>query len=187
MVQPRLIQHPNGNALKFISWNCKGLNSPAKRSRVLHHLQHLGAQVIFLQETHFKPSVYSRIKCGWIGHAYYSSFHSKSRGVAVILHKSVPFVCSNVVSDPGGRYLIVTGRVYDTPVLLVNVYWDNPDFFSQLFSKFPDMSTHFLILGGDLNCWLNPDLDRSSTTVTTTSSSARAIHTFMDEFAISDP
>lgn len=43
------------------------------------------------------------------------------------------------------------------------------------------MSLHFLILGGDLNCLLNPDLDCSST-----SSSGRAIRTFMDEFAIWD-
>lgn len=190
MAQPKLIQNPDGGTLKFISWNCKGLNSPIKRSRVLHHLQHLGAQIIFLQETHFKPSAFPRIKCGWIGPSYYSSFHSKSRGVAILIHKSVPFMCANVISDPGGRFLIITGKIYDTPVLLVNVYapnWDNPDFFRQLFSDLPDMSSHFLILGGDFNCWLSPDLDRSSLKATTISRSARIINTFMDEFSISDP
>ena len=81
----------------------------------------MGAQVIYLQETHFKPSFHSKIKSRWIGHAYYSSFHSKSRGVAILLHKSVPFICSNVISDPNGRYLIVIGIMYDSPVLLVNI------------------------------------------------------------------
>lgn len=91
----------------------------------MHHLQHLGAQIIYLQETHLKPSVYPRINSGWIGHAYYSSFHSKSRGVPILLHKSIPFTCSDVISDPGGRYLIVTGKIFETSVILVDVYAPN--------------------------------------------------------------
>lgn len=190
MTQPQVLQGSDGGALKFVSWNCKGLNSPVKRSRVLHHLKHLQGKIIYLQETHFKPSVSPRIKCGWVGHSYFSSFNSKSRGVAILIHKSVSFECSHVTSDPGGRFLIVKGKIYDTPVLLVNVYapnWDNPDFFRQLFSDLPDMSSHFLIWGGDFNCWLNPSLDRSSTKIATITRSARVIKTFMNEFSVSDP
>lgn len=146
--------------------------------------------MIYLQETHFKPSVFSRLRNGWIGHAYYSSFHSKSRGVAILIHKSVPFTFSQMVSDPNGRYLIVTGKIYETPVLLVNVYapnWDDVNFFRQLFSNLPDMSSHFLILGGDFNCWLSPQLDRSSKKTATPSGSAKTIRDFMSEFAITDP
>lgn len=106
------------------------------------------------------------------------------------MHKSVPFICSDVISDPNGRYLIVIGRMYDSPVLLVNIYapnWDNADFFKQLFSSLPDMSSRFLLLGGDFNCWLSPELDRSSTKAATPSRSARTVRTFMNEFAMSDP
>lgn len=84
-----------------------------------------------------------------------TTYHSKPRRLQILLHKSVPFVCSNGVSDPGGRYLILPGRVYDTPVLLVKACapdWYDPDFFRQFFSNFPDMSSHFLILGADFNC-----------------------------------
>ena len=152
----------------------------------MRHLQYLGAQVIYLQETHFKPSVFSRLRNGWIGHAYYSSFNSKSRGFAILIHKSVPFAFTRMVSDPNGRYLIVIGMIYDTPVLLVNVYapnWDDVNFFSNL----PDMSSHFLILGGDFNCWLSPQLDRSSKKTATPSGSAKTIRDFMSECAITDP
>lgn len=72
----------------------------------------------------------------------------------------------------------------------MNVYalnWENADFFKQLFSKFPDMSSYFLILGGDFNCWLKPELDRSFPKITSSSKSARTIKAFMKEFSISDP
>lgn len=91
MVQPRPVQHPDRNAPKLI---CKELNSPA----FLHRLERLGSHVFMTQQ-----SVYLRIKSRWIGHAYYSLVHSKSRGVAILLHTSAPFVCSNVFSDPGYR------------------------------------------------------------------------------------
>lgn len=189
MVSPKLIQQ-DGEGLQFCTWNCRGLNNPVKRSKVLHHLKHLGAQIIFLQETHFRVSDQSRLKASWIGHTYHSSFTGKSRGVAILLHKSIPFVCSNVTADQNGRYLIVSGKINSTPVLLVNVYgpnWDDDVFFTHLFSILPDISSHFLILGGDFNCWLDPQLDRSSNRNCKPSRSAKAIQSFKKQFAISDP
>lgn len=38
--------------LKFLSYNVKGLNSPTKRHKILKELQHYGADIVFLQETH---------------------------------------------------------------------------------------------------------------------------------------
>lgn len=149
----------SGNILKFCSWNCKGLNQPVKRSKVLHHLHHLGAQIIFLQETHLKVSDHFRLRKGWIGQLFHSSFQSKARGTAILIHKSVPFVPSNVTSDPNGRFIIVTGSIYNTKLSLANVYapnWDDSNFFSTFFSKLPDMSSDLLVLGGDFNCWLGP-------------------------------
>lgn len=189
MASPKLTQQ-DGHGLKFCSWNCRGFNNPVKRSKVLHHLQHMGAKIIYLQETHLRVSDQTRLKASWIGHTYHSSFQGRSRGVAIILHKSIPFVCSNVIADPNGRYLIVSGIMFNTPVLLVNIYgpnWDDDGFFKTLFSTLPDISSHFLILGGDFNCWLDPKLDRSSTRHCISSRSARVIQSFKDQFALSDP
>lgn len=133
MAQPTLIQHPDGNVVKFVNWNCKGLNSLVKRNKVFHHLKYLGAHLIYLQETHLKPSTYSRARCGWIVHSFHSSYQSNSTGVAILIHKSVNFTCSKVLSDTNGRYLVLRGKLYGTPVLLVNVYapkWDNRIFLS---------------------------------------------------------
>lgn len=64
---------------------------------------------------------------------------------------------------------------------------DDDNFFHQLFTKLPDMSTHLLIMGGDFNCWLNPVLDCSSTRPGAPSKSSKTILSFMDEFSVSDP
>uniref|UniRef100_A0AAX7SM32 exodeoxyribonuclease III n=1 Tax=Astatotilapia calliptera TaxID=8154 RepID=A0AAX7SM32_ASTCA len=153
-----------GYSFKFCSWNCKGLNQPIKRSKVLHHLQFLGAQVVFLQETHLKISDHFRLRKGWVGQLYHSTFNSKVRGVAILIHKSVPFVSSKVIADQNGRFIIVSGSIWNTKFIFANVYapnWDDPNFFSILFTKISDLSSHYLVLGGDFNCWLRP-LDRSS-------------------------
>lgn len=180
----------DGGNLKFVSWNCKGINSPVKRTKVLNHLHHLGGQIIFLQETHFKPSLNPRIRCRWIGQSYYSSFHKKSRGVAILINKTIPFISNSVISDPNGRYLIVCGTLYGNPLVLTNVYapnWDDSSFFRHVISNIPDMTSKCLIMGGDFNCWLSPYLDRSSTKPTTASKASKILKTFMDEFSIIDP
>lgn len=191
MTQTNLTALSNGMDIKLISFNCKGLNNPIKRSKVLHHLDNLGAQIVFLQETHLKSSDHARLKRGWVGQTYHSSFQGKSRGAAILLHKSVPFIHSSVISDPNGRFVIVTGQIYNTHLVLANVYapkYDDDDdaFFRRFFSTLPDMSSHCLILGGDFNCWLNPQLDRSSSKVCSPLKSNKVIQSFMEEFAVSD-
>ena len=93
---------PRG-ALKFASWNVKGLNSPVKRNKVLNYLKHLNTSIAFIQETHLRPADHLRIRKGWVGQLYHSGFQSKSRGVAILIHKSVTFSVSEVISDPNGQ------------------------------------------------------------------------------------
>lgn len=52
---------------------------------------------------------------------YHSSFQAKSRGVANLIGKSINFTCSDIFSDTNGRYVIVTGQLFNTPVALVRV------------------------------------------------------------------
>lgn len=117
----------SGCAIRFISFNCKGLNNPIKRSKILHHLHHLGAHVIFLQETHLKVSDHSKLKREWVGQTYHSSFQGKSQGAAILLHKSVPFVHSSTISDANGRFIIVAGHIHNNRVALANIYAPNYD------------------------------------------------------------
>lgn len=173
-----------------MSLNCKGLNNPIKRSKVLHYLHHLNAHIIYLQETYLKETDSVRLKKSWIGKIYHSSFSSKLRGVAILLHRDIPFVHVKTISDSAGRYIAVMGHIFDVKVTLANVYapnWDDESFFRQVFSMLPDMSLYDLIIGGDLNCWMNPSLDRSSPTLAAQSKSTKVIQALINEFNVVDP
>lgn len=176
--------------VRFITWNVKGMNNPNKRSKVYSHLRHLRAEIIFLQETHLRVADQTRRRKSWIGQVFHSSFNSKARGVAILIDKKMQFSATNVISDPQGRYVIVVGTLFNTPVLLVNVYapnFDDVEFANRLLSSLPDLNTHLMIFGGDLNTVINPTLDRSSIRSITPSSMSRAFSLFMDQNGYVDP
>lgn len=69
---------------------------------------------------------------------FQSSFPGKSRGVAILLHKAIPFAHSKVLSDSSGRSVIVTGQIYNVNIVVANVYapkWDDKSFFKHFFSN----------------------------------------------------
>lgn len=149
---------PRG-ALKFTSWNVKGLNSPVKRNKVLNYLKHLNTSIAFLQETHLRPVDHLKIRQGWVGQLYHSSFQSKCRGVAILIHKSVPFSVSEVIPDSNGRFIILKGQINGVRLILANIYgpiWDDEAFFKKMLFSLPDLHSYQLILGGDFNCCLDP-------------------------------
>lgn len=133
---------PNWSAncdVPFVSWNVKSLNHPVKRKKVLTYLSKLKVGIAFLQETHLRTFDHFRLRGGWIGQSFHSNFHSKSRGVAILVNKSIPLVVSKIESDSSGRYVIVVGRLYNTPVILANVYaphWDDSSFFFKFLCSY---------------------------------------------------
>ena len=144
--------------VRFISLNMKGLGGAVKRCRVFSHLKRLKPDIVFLQETHMR-------------------------------NKSVPFTLTNTISDKDGRYLIVSGTLFRVPILLVNVYapnFDNPCFMNKLFENLPSLSDCFLILGGDMNCAIDPQLDRSKPG-STQSLMAKTLCNFMSNNGYVDP
>uniref|UniRef100_A0A9J7Z1E5 Uncharacterized protein n=1 Tax=Cyprinus carpio carpio TaxID=630221 RepID=A0A9J7Z1E5_CYPCA len=101
----------------------------------------------------------------WVGQIFHSNFSFKSRGTAILIKKNVQFTATKVISDSNGRYVIVAGKLYNTLILLVNIYAPNIDdeqFISSVLNILPNLDTHQLIMGGDFNFVLDPFLDRSS-------------------------
>lgn len=152
----------------MVSWNIKRLGHAVKRGKVFAHLKTLSADIMFLQETHMAPTSQRRLRTNWVSQVYQSTFSSKARGVAILFRKSIPFQMTSVISDPGGRYVMVTGSINSFPITCLNVYGpnvDDPNFFRKIFDLLPDLSTTNLIIGGDFNCYLDPYLDRLSSRV----------------------
>jgi exonuclease III len=88
---------------KLTSWNIRGLGSLVKIKQVMTRLKHLGSRIIFLQETHLVPTEVIRIRRRWQGQVFAANFSSHARGVAILIHKSVPIQIISTIMDPGGK------------------------------------------------------------------------------------
>lgn len=173
---------PQGGGITFTSWNVRGLGHVLKRAKVFSHLKSLSADIIYLQETHISPTKEKLLRCSWANQIFQSTFSSKARGVAILIRKTVPFRHVSTVSDPNGRYILVTGYIYSFRVALLNVYgpnFDDPAFFRKMFSLLPDLSDTHVLIGGDFNCVLDNRLDRSAQTSQSPTATSTVLNNLM--------
>lgn len=159
MADYNMVQWGLAGTVKFVGWNV-GLGGAIKQSRVFAHLIGLNADNDFLQWQVFHPN-----------------FNRKARGTAIIINKMIHFSAEQILSDPGGHYITVSGTLFQTPVILTNVYapnWDNPNFISSIIPLYLTL-THSLIFSGDLNLVIDPKLDRSQPKTLAPSGMARVL------------
>lgn len=129
--------------IKIISLNVKGVGHVVKRQKIISFLKRENAQIALLQETHLTDLEHIRLRRSWVGQVFYSSFSLKSRGVAILIHKKLPFTLEEVIKDDEGRFVIVTVCLYGECNLIGSVYGPNmfePSFFSRLLAV---TSSHF--------------------------------------------
>lgn len=156
---------------------------------MITHLDGLQAKIVFLQETHLNISDHAKLRRRWVSQSFHSLFSSRARGVAILIHKDISFNPSDVLADRNGRYIIVSGLLFNTPVILANIYapnFDDDKFFTKFFSAIPNLHSSYLIIGGDLNLCLNPQLDRTSQRGAALSKSAKIINSFLNDYAVTD-
>lgn len=109
---------------KLVSWNVRGLNQAVKRSRVFSQLNKLKAEIAYLQETKLLNKDQAKLCRGGFMQVFYSDCGHKNKEVAV-LHQNVLFEESNITRDKNGRSVIIQGKLFNTPVVLANIYAPN--------------------------------------------------------------
>ena len=156
---------------KTILLNVRGIiHTFEKRKSIFNWIIKQNSDICFLQETYSTEEIENQWKKQWPGDIYFAhgSFHS--RGVAILVRKSFDFKFKSIRFDKEGRYLILEATIQDVPFLLVNIYAPNTTtqqtmFFQTLSELIYDggfnESDQRIILGGDLNVTIDPDLDCS--------------------------
>ena len=102
-------------------------------------------------------------KAEWGGTTYFSHGEKNSRGVAVLFKNNVEYVVHKCKPDKEGRYLILDVTLGNKRINLVNIYGpnqDHPQFYIQLVSELEITENDQVIIGGDFNCILDPEVDR---------------------------
>lgn len=179
----------NQNSLKLISYNVNGLLHPIKRSKILSKLKKEEIMVAFLQETHLTEKEHEKLKRNGFTQVYSSSYSSgHRRGVAVLISGRIPFQKVKVIGDKEGRYVLVKGKIEGVLVSLLNIYappGSDWSFYRKLFDLIAVEGEGILVVGGDLNQRLNPELDSSAQT-SSKNLIAKKITDMMREMGIMD-
>jgi len=151
------------------SYNVNGLKGDQKRVKILKWLKSQFKGIIMIQESHSTDN----LEKNWeknIGHQfvpYFSHGDSNSRGVVTFIPKHLNKYVTYSLKDNKGRVLVIQITLGENIYSLFNIYLANQDnpkeqiellnHINTLLDKFSN--TH-IILGGDLNIVLNPQLDK---------------------------
>uniref|UniRef100_A0A8C5MCG1 Reverse transcriptase domain-containing protein n=1 Tax=Leptobrachium leishanense TaxID=445787 RepID=A0A8C5MCG1_9ANUR len=152
--------------LLIVSINANGLNSPEKRSHAMRDFRSQRALVVYIQETHFQegraPSLTnSHYPVGFFSH----NTEARSKGTAILFHKRIPFQLLDSVTDAGGRFIFVKGRIMNQTYTFANCYAPNKaqhKFLSTTLRALRDFAEGLVVLGGDFNLPLEPYWDTSA-------------------------
>lgn len=144
--------------VSIISWNVRGLKSKYKRALVLKLLQAYHPHIMMLQETHLLGNKILAMKRPWMHRAIHATYSSYARGVSILLHKSLLCSIETVITDPGGRYLVVILEVYSHRLALANIYIPPPFTGNILYEVLEKLAPHApfqLLVAGDFRNVLN--------------------------------
>ena len=118
-----------------------------------------------MQDTHFQHQQESFIKAEWGSSAYFSCLNSSSRGVTILLNNNFEYKVEKVDSDPNGNFLILDIIIQGKHFTLINLYGpneDKPKFYKELRQKYTSLDNDNIIMCGDWNFVLNPDIDSNN-------------------------
>lgn len=176
--------------LKILTWNVRGLGDRAKRAAVLSHLKSQRAEISILVETHLAGQKQMCLKKPWVGWMYQAPHTSNSRGIAILVVKTVQFQLHNLQSDPQGRSLFLHVTVGGLEFLLLAFYIPPPFQFAvvqtglDFMAQYPSVPA---IWTGDFNAVIAPHLDRISlANPTLPTTHVTRFGKFLREFALTD-
>uniref|UniRef100_A0AAR2JRJ2 Reverse transcriptase domain-containing protein n=1 Tax=Pygocentrus nattereri TaxID=42514 RepID=A0AAR2JRJ2_PYGNA len=178
------------STLRFVSWNVRGVGSREKKVKIINRLNDLQADIVFLQETHVSRTSAHTLSSSQFPHMYSACYNSKQRGVAILINKRINFSIRNTMSDPEGRFIILSLSIQNIDLCIASIYGpnvDDPSFFHTFFTSLADHSDTTLVIGGDFNLVLNAEIDRLSTAVSQRNwQSADILKQYMKDFGLCD-
>ena len=148
--------------ITICSLNCRGISGKKKRSDVMNYLRKKPYSIICLVDTHFTEKEERFIRSEWGYEAYFNSFNSQSRGIAVFFKNNFEFKLHNTFKDSKGNVLLLDIEIENKRITLATVYGpnvDDPTFYEKLQNNIIKMGNNHIIITGDFNLLLNPVID----------------------------
>lgn len=168
------------------SFNVRGLRQQKKRLAIFRFLNLKHKGIIFLQETHSVPSDEQVWKREWGGEIIFNHGTANSRGVAILFNKTYDININKCSQDDQGRILLLEGVFNNYEINLLNIYAptkDKPSDQLEFFTKVKDYALDIadkLLIGGDFNTCLYPEIDKCGGRLDKQSPCAKDIIAFME-------
>lgn len=113
--------------VKIISINCQGLHDYKKRKDVFQFYRQQKCNILCLQDTHFTEDMENDITNEWGYTAYFNSFSSQSRGVAILFNNNFDFIVHRKTSYDTGNFLAPGLTIENSRISLITIYGPNED------------------------------------------------------------
>ena len=150
------------------SINVRGLGNSAKCKSMLGWLSRIGG-IYFLQETYSDEYSEKKWKSSWKGDIYFAHGNSNSKGVAILIHDNLQVEVLEKIADKEGRFIALKVRINEETLLLCNCYFPTKNHqkeqirvLEELTNMLIDYSDIPLIVGGDFNVVIDPELEKSN-------------------------
>ena len=147
----------------ILSMNCRGLAEGLKRREVFKWLREKKVDIALLQDTHWTPKLSNYITAEWGYRAYFASYKSNARGVAILLNNTFEFEVKETKADINGNYLFLEMELPGIITLIMgSIYGPNsdcPEFHQDIDKMLKEFENPNVIMAGDWNFTLNQELD----------------------------
>ena len=112
--------------------------------------------------THFVMENENLIRNEWGYNCYFNSFKSNARGVAILINNNFEIKINKQKKDGSGNFLALDIELDGSKITLITVYGpniDNPIFYDVISETIDEFGNTSVIICGDFNLVLKPDLD----------------------------
>ena len=183
------------NNIKLNSFNCRGIRNAVKRNNIFTWLKTSHSGICFLQESHSVESDELKWEREWGGRIFYSHGEFNARGVAILIPSDINtnFEYINGHKDDSGRLIVINCKIEDCKFTLMNLYCPTKDnhkgqceFLKTVSGLIEDYGSDNLIIGGDLNTYLDVTKDKKGGTIEKPSKYAENINSLCEEYSLTD-
>ena len=177
------------NSIRILSMNCRGLAEQKKRRDVMHYIRNSNFNVVFLQDTHITLDRVSYFNSLWKGKCYHSCFSSRSRGSCILFSTNTQHDVIKEINSDCGNYVIVICKINTEVFAFISIYGpnsDQPKFFQDIFARLENIQVDHMIMGGDMNFIMNPEMDCLNYAREHNVNARRTFIQLMDEYGLVD-
>lgn len=175
----------------FLSLNVNGLGRAKKRREIFRYVRAKNPELVLLQETYSSKENENLWSNEWGRKIYFSHGTNNSEGVAILVSKNFQGSVQGFWNDQEGRFLALQCVLAERKVLIVNLYApneDSPEFFHNTFAFLDKENLEFeeLIIAGDFNTTLNPQIDKKGSENDNHVKKRKALLHYIEQFELED-